>query len=188
MKNLIIISILLLSVSCLTVERIERNCDKFATICEVPVKVETEVLTNTITEIQYRDTSFYYPIPERIVKEKKPVKVKDKKVNSELSVLKVPFAMSTAQVVNSKLSHELVQTDTLILIKLENALKTVKIQEKQIETLKEKYVVTVKENTNFAKLTIKVFWGLLVVIVLGIGYLIFRYKSKILGLFKKLSP
>ena len=188
MKTIAIILIGLLSVSCMTTKRVKRNCDLFMAVCEVPVKVETEILTNTITEIEYRDTSFYYPILERKVKEKKPVKVKDKKVNSELSVLKVPFAMSTAQVVNSKLSHELVQTDTLILIKLENALKSVKTLEKQNKVLKEKYVVTVKENTNFAKLAIKVFWGLLVVVILGIGYLIFRYKSKILGLFKKLSP
>jgi len=188
MKNLIIISILLLSVSCLTVERIERNCDKFATICEVPVKVETEILTNTVTEIQYRDTSFYYPIPERIVKEKKPVKVKGKKVNSELSILQVSYAISYAQVIDSKLQHELVQTDTLLLIELEDALKTIKIQEKQIKVLKEKYVVTVKENTNFAKLAIKVFWGLLIVVILGTGYLILKNKVKILGLFKKLVP
>ena len=188
MKNLIIISILLLSVSCMTIKRVEKNCDLFMKVCEVPVKVETEILTNTITEIEYRDTSFYYPIPERIVKEKKPVKVKGKKVNSELSILQVPYAISYAQVINSKLQHELVQTDTLLLIKLEDALKTVKIQEKQIKVLKEKYVVTVKENTNFADFAIKVFWGLLIIVILGIGYLIFKNKVKILGLFKKLSP
>ena len=91
MKNLFIILIYLALTSCMTVGKISRNCDKFMTVCEVPVKTEVEVITNTITEIEYRDTSFYYPIPERIVIEKKPVKVKGKKVNSELSVLKVPL-------------------------------------------------------------------------------------------------
>ncbi len=76
----------------------------------------------------------------------------------------------------------------MLLIKLEDALKTVKIQEKQIKVLKEKYVVTVKENTNFADFAIKVFWGLLIIVILGIGYLIVKNKVKILGLFKKLSP
>jgi len=168
----------------MTVKKVKRNCDLFMTVCEVPVKTEVEVITNTITEIEYRDTSFYYPIPERKVKEKKPVKVKGKKVNSELSVLKVPFARSSAQVINSHLKHELVQTDTLLLLKFKDALKTVKILEKQNKVLKEKVVVKVTENSHFALFTIKVFWGLIVIVILGVGYLFFKFKSRFLGILK----
>ena len=182
MKNLLIILFALFLTSCMTVGKVKRNCDLFMTVCEVPVKKEVEVITNTVTEIEYRDTSFYYPIPERIVKEKKPVKVKGKKVNSELSVLNVSFARSYAQVVNSKLQHELIQTDTLILIKLQDALKVVKIQEKQIKILKEKYVVTVKENKPFAKFTIKWFIGSIILIIVFLTIAFFKYKNKILGI------
>jgi len=184
MKNLLIILFALFLTSCMTVGKVKRNCDLFMTVCEVPVKKEVEVITNTVTEIEYRDTSFYYPIPERIVKEKKPVKVKGKKVNSELSVLNVSFARSYAQVVNSKLQHELIQTDTLILIKLQDALKVVKIQEKQIKILKEKYVVTVKENKPFAKFTIKWFIGSIILIIIFLTIAFFKYKNKILGIIK----
>ena len=188
MKNLIIISILLLSVSCMTVKRISKHCSEFEKVCVTETKIQTDTIIKTKTVIRYRDTTLYIEMPGREIIKEVPVYIKEGIVESDLSVLVTPLARSYAQVVNSKLSHELIQVDTLILIKLKDALKTITIQEKQIETLKEKYVVTVKENTNFAKLTIKVFWGLLVVIVLGIGYLIFRYKSKILKLFKKLSP
>ena len=184
MKTLSIILIALLSVSCMTVKRVKKNCDIFMAVCEVPVKIETEILTNTVTEIEYRDTSFLYPIPERIVKEKKPVTVVQKKVNSELSILSVPFAISYAQVIDSELRHELVQSDTLILIKLQNALKVVKIQEKQIETLKEKYVVTLYENKPFAKFAIKWFIGSAVLIIMLLTLAFFKYKNKILGITK----
>ncbi len=194
MKYLIITFIGLLSVSCLTVKRIEKNCEKFAAVCITETETSTETNTEIITEIEYRDTSATIHIPEEKVRDKipviiedenkKPVPVKKEYVNSELSILQVPFATSYAQVINSKLSHELIQTDTILLFKLHNALKTIRKQEKQITVLKEKYVVTVKENSIFAKLTIKVFWALIVIIILGIGFLIFKYKARIFGLFK----
>ena len=182
MKTLIIISILLLSVSCMTVKRVERNCDLFMTVCEVPVKVETEILTNTITKIEYRDTTIYVYLPGKVIERKVPVYITKGIVNSDLSVLVTPLARSTARVFNSELEHDLIQTDTTLQLEVQNALKTIKIQEKQIETLREKYVVKVTKNTKFASFTIRVFWGLIVVVVLGIGFLFFKYKSKVLGI------
>ncbi len=194
MKYSAFILIGLLSVSCLTVKRIEKNCDDFAKVCITESETETETTTETTTEIEYRDTTILVYISEDKVKGKIPVRIEDEKkkpvpvkkeyVNSELSVLKVPFAKSTAQVVNSRLVHKLTQTDTLLFIKWKNGIKTIKRQEKQIKVLKEKYVVTVTENSNFAKLTIKVFWALIVIVVLGIGFLIFKYKARIFGLSK----
>ena len=194
MKYLTIILIGLLSVSCLTVKRIEKNCDKFAAVCITETEKETETTTETTTEIEYRDTTGAIYIPGKKVKDKIPVRIEDEKkkpvpvkkeyVNSELSVLKVPFAKSTAQVVNSRLIHKLTQTDTLLFIKWKNAIKTIKIQEKQITVLREKSVVQVKENTPFAKVCIKIVWGLVVIVILGIGFLIFKYKTRIFGLFK----
>ena len=194
MKTITIILIGLISVSCLTVKRIEKHCDDFAKVCITETETSTETNTEIITEIEYRDTTIIVYISEEKVKDKipvriedenkKPVPVKKEYVNSELSILQVPFATSYAQVINSKLSHELIQTDTVLLFKLQNAIKTVKRQEKVIKVLKEKYVVTVKENTPFAKVCIKIVWALIVIVVLGIGFLIFKYKARIFGLSK----
>ena len=50
MKNIInAILLLLLTTSCLTVGRIQKNCDKFAKVC----------VTGTTKEIVYRDTTIY---------------------------------------------------------------------------------------------------------------------------------
>ena len=61
MKNKLIYLILItvLSTSCLTVKRIERNCDKFAKVC----------ITESVTKIVYRDTIIF---KDRIVKIKLP--------------------------------------------------------------------------------------------------------------------
>ena len=192
MKYFAIILLSLLSVSCLTVKKVKRNCELFAAVCIT--ETETETTTEIKTEIEYRDTTGTIHIPEEKVRDKTPVIIEDKNkkqvpikkeyINSELSVLKVPFAKSTAQVVNSRLIHKLTQTDTLLLFKLEGALKTIKKQEKQITVLREKYVITITENSNFANFTIKVFWVLVVISGLGIGYMIFKYKTRILSLFK----
>lgn len=184
MKNLFIILIALFLTSCMTVKRVEKNCDLFAKVCITETETETEIITETKTEIIYRDTIIYVKVPEKTVIKEVPVYIEKGISNSELSVLSVPFARSYAQVVNSRQEHKLVQTDTLLLFKLENSLKTIKTQEKQIKILKEKYVVTVKENTDWAKFCIKVFWGLLGLVIIGIGFIIFKLKTKKLSLFK----
>jgi len=194
MKYLSILLIGLLSVGCMTVNRVKRNCDLFADICVTKVETETDTTTTTTTETEYGDTTATVHIPEEIIKDEKPVIIVDEKkkpvpikkeyVNSELSVLSVPFAMSTAQVINSKLKHELTQTDTILLFRLKNALKTVKILEKQNTVLKEKYVVTLYENKPFAKFTIKWFVGSVILIFILLTIWFFKYKSRILGIIK----
>lgn len=187
MKHLItIILIGILSVSCMTVDRISRNCDKFALICITETQRDTVTKTVIKTEIVYKDTTIYVNIPGKTVIKKVPVYIEKGIVNSELSILNVPFARSTAQVINSIQRHELVQTDTVMRVKLENALKVVKRQEKTIRVLNEKYVVMVTENTPFAVFAIKVFWVVVMIVILGIAYLIFKNWIKILILFKKI--
>ena len=185
MKTLSIILIALLSTSCLTVKRIEKHCSEFAKVCVTEIETKTDTIIKTKTVIRYRDTTLYIEMPGREIIKEVPVYIKEGIVESDLSVLVTPLARSNAQVVNSKLSHELIQVDTLILIKLQDALQTITIQEKQIETLKEKYVVTVKENKPLAKFTIKWFIESVILIVVGIFILFLKYQSKITGLFKK---
>ena len=178
MKTITIILACLFCTSCLTVRKIEKNCDLFTKVCVTEVQKDTVTKTVIKTEVVYRDTTIYINIPGETVIKEVPVYIKNGIADSELSILQVPYSISHAQVINSKLSHELVQTDTIVRVKLENALKVVKTQEKQIKVLREKYVVPIKENKPFAKFTIKWFFGSLLLILIGIGILFFKYKTE----------
>jgi len=182
MKTLSIILITLLSVSCLTVKRIEKNCEKFEKVCVTEIETKTDTIIKTKTVIRYRDTTIYIEMPGREIIKEVPVYIKAKLANSELSVLKVPYARSYARVINSKLKHELIQTDTILLFRLKNALQDKKVLETQIISLKEKKVVPVKENTKFAGFTIKWFIGSIVLIIVFLTIAFFKYKNKILGI------
>jgi len=184
MKTLSIILIVLLSTGCMTVKRVKRNCDLFMTVCEVPVKVETEILTNTITEIEYRDTVIYIELPGREVIKEVPVYINKGIVDSKQSYLNVPFAESTAQVINSKLIHKLSQKDTVLRVELENALKLTKELKTENKILKEKSIVTIQVNKPFAKFTIKWFIGSVILIVAGLFILFLKYQAKITGFLK----
>jgi len=185
MKNLLLILLIsVLSASCLTVKKIEKNCDLFAAVCVTEKETDTVIRIIEKTEIEYRDTIIYVKVPGKTVIKEVPVYIENGIVNSDQSYLTAPFSFSTAQVINSRLMHELVQTDTTLRIKLENALKVVKTLEKQNKILKEKYVVTVKENKPFAKFTIKWFIGSAVLIIMLLTLAFFKYKNKILGIMK----
>jgi len=178
--------------ACITTKRIKKNCDLFADVCITETETETETTKETSTETEYRDTSAIIYIPEEKVKDKIPVKIEDENkkpvpikkeyVNSDLSILQVPFATSYAQVINSKLRHELMQTDTLLRIKLENALKEVRILNTEKWKTETENTVEIVKNSRFAKLCIRAWF---VVLIIGIGYLIFKYRSKLLRLFIK---
>jgi len=185
MKTIAFILIGLLSVSCLTVKRIERNCDQFEKICTTG-NVDTVYIENTIV-VTERDTNINFYFPRDTVYIETPVSVPPKVdrglVNSKLSYLEAGLAWSTAQVKSGVLEHYLESGDTIIQIRLDNALRT----EKQLRTelrISQK-IIPVKENTQFAKFCIKVFWGVIIIVILGIVYLIFRFRSRLLNFAKK---
>jgi len=187
MKTITFILIGLLSVSCMTVERIEKNCDKFEQICATGDVDTVRIETNTKTFVGDTTINFYFP-RDTVYLETPLKKIPGKKfnrglVNSKLSYLEAGLAWSTAQVKQGVLQHYLESGDTTIRIQLKNALKTISTLRTELKSSHQ--VVTVKENTQFAKFCIKVFWVLLVIVVLGIGYLIgyliFRFRSKLLG-------
>ena len=180
MKQITFILICLLSVSCMTVERIGRNCDKFEKICTTG-SVDTVRIENTIV-ITERDTivNFYFPrdtayieVPVRI-----PPRVNKGLVNSKLSYLEAVYAWSTAEVEQSILKHYLESGDTVIRIQLKDALKTIKTLRTELKASSR--TVTIKENTKFAMFTIKWFIGSIFIIVIGLVILFFRYKNKLL--------
>ena len=148
MKTLSIILIALLSTGCMTVNRIEKNCDKFAAICITEVETKTDTIIKTKTVIEYRDTTIYVKVPGKTVIKEVPVYIENGIVNSPPLYLNVPFAESYSQVINSELISELTQTDTILRIRLENSLKREKILETEIIRLKEKRVVLVRKIRN----------------------------------------
>lgn len=189
MKQIIFILIcLLFSVSCMTVERIERNCDKFEKICTTGDVDTVRIETNTETTV--RDTIVEYwflgdtASGEVEVVVDVPQKVDKGLVNSELSFLEAGYAWSTAQVESGVLKHYIESSDTVIQIQLDDALRTEKQLRTELRTSQK--IVTVKENTKFAKFTIKWFIGSLIVIILVLGWLVLKYKTKLIGVVKKL--
>jgi len=180
----VLILICLLSVSCMTVKRIERNCDAFAKIC-VTSSTDTVRIENTVV-VTERDTTINFYFPRDTVYLETPLDkipgVKKGLINSKLSYLEAGLAWSTAQVEQGVLKHYIESGDTLLQIKLENALRT----EKQLRTeLKSSHqIVTVKENTKFADFTIRYFWYSLIVIILICGFLFWKFKNKIIGIFR----
>lgn len=176
MKYLILLSVLLFSVSCMTVRRIERNCDTFAKVCLT--EKDTIIITEKI-EVIYRDTIIDYQIKRDTIYQETPVYVKQGLMNSDISHLETDLANSTAQVISGVLKHNLQSGDT-IQIKLDNALTEVTILKTRLE--KHQDIVTIKENTKFAEFTVKWFWISFFVIV--ILTLIMVFKNRLLKIFK----
>jgi len=186
MKQIVFILICLLSVSCMTVQRIERNCDEFAKIC-IAENTDTVRIENTIV-VTERDTVVYFTFPRDTMYVEIPVKIPPKVnkglVNSKLSYLEAGYAWSTAQVEKGVLKHYIESRDTIIQIQLDNAVKTIKQLRTELKS-SQKYI-TVKENTKFADFTIRYFWYSLIVIILILGWLVLKNKAKLIGVAKKL--
>ena len=126
MKQIAFILICLLSVSCMTVKRIERNCDKFEKICTTGNVDTVEINNSTVVFLRDTTINFYFPrdtvyleTPVDI-----PIKVDKGLINSKQSYLKAGYAWSTAQVESGVLKHYLESGDTIIQIRLDNALRT----------------------------------------------------------------
>ena len=171
----------------MTVKRISRHCSDFAKVCVTEVQTDTVTKIITNTEIEYRDTSFNIPVPPKIIYREKPVYIAKGLVNSDPLILETDLCKSISQVQNSKLTAELTQKDTTIRVELKNALvRELHWKEKYIKETN-RQTVKVTENSNFAKLTIKVFFGLVIIVILGAVYLVLKNKAKILGLIKRIS-
>ena len=182
----VLILICLLSVSCMTVKRIEKNCDQFEQICTTG-NTDTVRIETTVTEY-LRDTTINFYFPRDTVYLETPMNkipgVKKGLINSKLSYLEAGLAWSTAQVEQGVLKHYLESGDTLLRIQVKDGLKTIETLRTELKSSHQ--VVTVKENTKFAKFTIKWFIGSLVIIILVLGWLVLKKKAKLIGLVKKL--
>ena len=126
MKNLIYILILLISLpGCTTQKRCLRKYPPQVTEVE-------KIITNT--EIKYKDTVIYYPLPPEIINNIDTVYItNDTLINSNLSVLQTSLAISSAQIKGNLLYHNLLQKDTTIELRLDNALKEINTLQTQLK-------------------------------------------------------
>lgn len=157
----IIISLLLSS--CLTVKQIERNCDKFAKVCDVGT---SEVITETQTII-LRDTLIYWHPMTQVVERVDTVFIQNEVAWTDMSYLEVELAHSTAWVTGNALKHTLTQKGDSIQLQLKNALE-------RIETLKNTtYSETIPIVTKYVPLLYKILAAVGCFSVLVIGLWVF---------------
>jgi hypothetical protein len=124
MKNLLCILLLVSLSGCVS----EKQC-----LRKYPPQItEVEkVITNTI--IKTRDTIIYKEIQgETKYFYDTVIVTKDGLVNTRPSVLETTLAISQAQVVNNRLQHELRQKDTMIELRLKDALKEIETLEQRL--------------------------------------------------------
>lgn len=145
MKNLLYFVILLVLSSCMTVGRIQRNCDQFAKIC----------VTETTTEIRYRDTLVYLdPIPVRLpnsdINISQTLTVVDGVVNLPVQIHKTGLITTEVSVVNNELQVNSYLNDSTILFKPDPVLINDGIREER-----QKNLVPVKYVPGFYRFT---FW------------------------------
>jgi hypothetical protein len=146
--------------------------------------IERDTIRESHIITKYRDTTIYKHIKGKTVYIEKPVYIKEGVVNSEPIIQETELCKSTAQVINSKLINELMQKDTTLRIKLNDALLT--ITELRNELIKEKTentkTIPIRKDTRFGKFAKKTVVILFVLIVLLIIAMI--YKNKLTSLYR----
>lgn len=163
MKFILAIFVALLLQSCLTVDRIKKNCDKFTKVCVV----ENETVTQTV----YRDTTIYI---DKIIKV--PVYVRDTLTIRDTVLIRDGKAYmqevrkesgniwATAAVYNSLLYINIGYKDSTVLIPYRDSTvlkqaETTTIQKEYIELPPEKFI------PKFYKFT---FWAFFITIGVGL--------------------
>lgn len=114
-------SLILLN-GCLSVKRIEKNCDQFAKICVVGQEVRIDTVIKEKTTILYKDTIVYVTLnPDTVYKS---IKTKIPFVfTTDTLVISDAYSISSAWVYKSKLQGNLVTKDTTLTFRLKNAIK-----------------------------------------------------------------
>lgn len=167
-KILILLTIIVLSTSCLTVKRIEKNCDKFAKIC----------VTDSKTVIEYRDTTIYIdriikvPLPKDTVRLTDTVRIINDKCYLPMRHKKFGLVWVSAEVVNSVLNIKAGLTDSTILVPIHD---TIFIDNAISNTTTDNTVVLPPEKfiPKFYRFT---FWVFIVICVSVIAYLFYQVK------------
>lgn len=174
--KIFLISFVVLGNSCLTVRQIERNCDQFAKIC-ITSESETIIIHDT-TWIERRDTIVQVELKRDTVFKTIPVRSNGTYISSDTSYLWTGLARSEAFIWRSQLFHTLESGDTILNIRLNNAITE---RNRLREELSEKVrTVEVRRDTQFGKFAKKWFLGTVIIIIIGVVLLFFKIRSRIL--------
>lgn len=187
-KILILAFVLFGFSSCLTVGKIQRNCDKFAKVCI------TSSQTETVTEIIYRDTTIIITdtvavfLPPDTVRITETVEVINNKANLPPIYRQYGLIGVNASVYNSVLNVAAWLTDSTILQpRIDTVLINNAIKQQNTATRINKTITLppVKYVTGFYKFTAWVFYVLVLVIAI---YIVSRiYSAKFTTLINKLK-
>lgn len=167
-KWIIAVVIFVSAISCLTVKRIEKNCDKFAKVC----------ITESITKIEYRDTIIY---KDRIVKVKlptdtvyitKPVYIKNNQCFMDYTKKVFGNIWASAKVDNSVLDLKAGYVNNIIQVPIHD---TIYIEKAITNTTTDNTATVVKKFIpKFYKFT---FWFFILGVVAGIGIIVYKLKG-----------
>lgn len=158
--------------SCLTVKRIEKNCDKFAKVC----------ITETITKTEYRDTTFYVdriikvPLSKDTVTIVDTVRIINNKCYLPMRHEKFGLVWVSAGVLNSELKVQAGLIDSTILIPIHD---TIFIKDAVTNTISDNTVVLPPEKY-IPKLYVITFWLFVILLAMVILYIIYRVKISVI--------
>jgi len=180
MKAINFILICILFSSCLTVKRIEKNCDKFAKVC----------VTESVTKIQYRDTVIYKDriikvnLPKDTVYITKPLYIKNEKCFMDYTYKTFGNIWASAKVDNSILDLKAGYVNNLVQVPIHD---TIYIEKAITNTTTDNTVVLPPEKyvSKFSKFTH--WWFFICIFAIGV-FLTWKIKgSWIKGIFSKLK-
>ena len=121
------------------------SCKPCKVITETIIQTDTIRQTNIITK--FRDTIIYKEIKGKTEYIEKPVYIENGLINSEKLIHETELCKSSAQIINSKLISILMQKDTTLIIRLENALREItKIERELIKEKTEKSTILIEKN------------------------------------------
>lgn len=148
--------------SCLTTDRIHRNCYKFAQIC----------VTSSTTETTSRDTTIHFPpiaarLPESNILIQTELKIIDGKINLPLQVVKNGLITTEVEIIDNQLHVRSFLNDSTILVQPDPVTIHDAIREE-----KSKQTITLppeKHVPGFYKFTLRYF---VVSLVVGLLYLL----------------
>jgi hypothetical protein len=177
MKSILIILLALFS-SCLTVKRIEKNCDKFAKICVTETAIETIIRDTTI----YIKDTVFLTLPKDTVVITKKVKIIEGKAQMSPIHKEFGYIGMDAGVIDSKLWGKAYFLDPEIIFPRVDTVTITKyiVKESKKEVVQlppEKYI------PGFYNFT---FWFFIGAVLLIGGYVFIKFSS-IIGFIKGLK-
>lgn len=159
MKNLLILSLAILLSSCMTTNRISRNCDKFLKVCGTPVQ----------KWVEYRDTVIKLdPIPVRLPQSNINLNIQLEVKNNQVNLQKQTFTQGlisvNVEVIDNHLQVNAYLNDSSILVKPDPIIIPNAIKEE-----KTKDAVVISEVKWYHKLSVRIVEVLILILLIYFG-------------------